>query len=153
MGRRLRCQIRRVRRRCERHFGCPPPVFAPQKTSVQIFYSVLQVRQHQETGICPRQPANSGKVVPRKWDVAGRATKRASRVTLATLSRCDRCRRREMYLKAGDLVVCINARPNANCQPNPLTLEKLQKGNSTVSQNTTRCHLRAFIGEHSPWRG
>ena len=33
-----------------------------------------------------------------------------------------------MYLKAGDLVVCINARPNANCQPNPLTLERLQKG-------------------------
>ena len=33
-----------------------------------------------------------------------------------------------MYLKAGDLVVCINARPNANGQPNPLALEKLQKG-------------------------
>ena len=33
-----------------------------------------------------------------------------------------------MYLKAGDLVVCINARPNANGQPNPLALERLQKG-------------------------
>ena len=33
-----------------------------------------------------------------------------------------------MYLKPGDLVVCIDARPNANCQPNPLTLERLQKG-------------------------
>ena len=33
-----------------------------------------------------------------------------------------------MYLKAGDLVVCIDAQPHASCQPNPLSLEKLQKG-------------------------
>ena len=33
-----------------------------------------------------------------------------------------------MYLKAGDLVVCINAHPNPNCQPNPSRLERLKKG-------------------------
>ena len=33
-----------------------------------------------------------------------------------------------MYLKAGDLVVCINADVNPNCQPNPPTLDRLKKG-------------------------
>ena len=33
-----------------------------------------------------------------------------------------------MYLKAGDLVVCIDASPNPNCQPTPPMLERLQKG-------------------------
>ena len=33
-----------------------------------------------------------------------------------------------MYLEAGDLVVCINADVNRNCQPNPRTLDRLKKG-------------------------
>ena len=71
MGWRFRCQIRRVRHRHERHFGSPPPVLPPEMTSVQIFQPVLQGCQHQERGYAPANLPNSGKVVPRKRDVAG----------------------------------------------------------------------------------
>lgn len=64
-----------------------------------------------------------------------------------------------MYLKAGDLVVCVSNKPNQSYQPNPWTLERLEEGAyyrvasyfSSITTNGVRMFGIKLIGvDHAP---
>ncbi len=62
-----------------------------------------------------------------------------------------------MYLKSGDLVVCISNQPNASYQPNPWTLERLKEGTyyrvSSYFEASAMCGVTLVGIDHAPGHG
>lgn len=67
-----------------------------------------------------------------------------------------------MYLKAGDLVVCISNKPNRSYQPNPWTLKRLQERayyrvagcSSGITETGQRMFGVTLVGvDHAPGHG